>query len=118
MKRNPDDDQKLSSLLKENGLQKMDEAIAMRLRHTIVATYRKRESTALVRNQWPARIILLLSVLSCVLLLYYMTPILMNPVAIMAMGLIIGLWAVIFLFLRFSGTRPTDEPLKKHLPRQ
>ena len=98
MIRKNESDERLRALLKVEGLHKSDEQANARLKHIITTAYRKHESASLTRNQWPARVIFVLAIISCGLLLYRVNSILLYPVVLMVLGLTTGLWAVIFLF--------------------
>jgi hypothetical protein len=97
MKEPADNEDMLRTILKENGFKKPDEQFSGRLKHLLVEKYRHREAHGLERNQWPARMVLSMAIVWCSILLYYISPFIVNPIGFTVFTFLLGLWAVIIL---------------------
>ena len=113
MKREHVNDEALRALLKKNTLTPLDEHAAVRLKASVIATYQKPESVSLTFNQWPARVIALLAIVSGVLFLGRIGPVFFNPAILVILGLTTSIWALVFLSLRVSVNKSTDSSVSK-----
>jgi len=107
MKREHVNDEELRALLKKNTLMQPDKHAAARLKASVIATYQKPESVSLTFNQWPARVIALLAIVSGALFLGRIGPVFSNPAILVILGLTTSIWALIFLSLRVSVNQST-----------
>lgn len=112
MRRPDDHDEALRALLKSHAIRPSEEQAA-RLKQIITTTYQKTESVSLSQNQWPARLIVLLAIVSCGLLLSRGGAALVSPVIMMILSLTASIWMLIFLSSRIITSRFTHPPLSE-----
>ncbi len=97
MKGQADGQDKVSAILKKDGLEKPDEKFSQRMKHFLVEKYRYRETKGLERNQWPARIVSSMAIVWCAILLYHVSSFVVKPMGFAVATFLLGLLAVIVL---------------------
>ena len=96
-------DEKIQTILQENGLEQPTELFSHHLVHSVVQQQRKREAAAFKAGRWVGKLILGILVSFNLLFLYYLNPFPGQSVFFTSVAAFIaGVWGAIAVMRRFQ----------------
>ncbi len=117
MSSNKQNNDKLTRLIKEGGLEQPSKQFSENLSYLIATKYKKNHLPQYTVGRWLGKCILAVLVFFNVLLLYYLNPFAVQPVITMSItAFVIGVWILIPMMNKIKQENtPSNSPVKPSL---